>query len=174
MSRFLAPTLALLLVLLAPAAAQSASATPCLDAFRACDFTFVNTTTLQRFDISRRPDKPFTMRIVSKDPTEILGVLNTNDIVVEFISRLRVIPITLLGKPKFSPTQFKPFPRGWGSGIGHETFQGNQLGVAMGRCIRVHFSSYQLLNRRNGTVIENVNGLGKEAGKCVVFRAMKN
>lgn len=173
---FFAPLAAVVFVMiaLAPACAQPRSKKVCYDAYKECAFTFINTTALPRFDISVRPDRSFTKRIASKNhPRLVIGVLNSNDLVPEFVSRGAVVPITARGSPSFTPTHFKPFLRGWGSGIGHETFQGNQLRTATGRCIRVYFSSYQILDGGNGTVVDNINGLKKKDGACVVFRAMR-
>lgn len=119
------------------------------------------------FSMSGEPDVPFTPLIISRGP-ETLGVLNTN-IVPEFISSGgTATDITEFGDPPFTPSHFKPLAINGtvGSGIGHQTFTGNQKKVARKKCVRVSFSQYQEFV--DGELL-NVNA-GKLARKCVVFR----
>jgi len=144
----------------------------CLNAFRRCDFRFQGLNFLPTFNINGPADRSFTPRIVSTRRDEILGVLNTNGITPEFIfNNFQVRPITLFGDQRFTPTAFKPFsiPGTSGSGVGHETFQSNQLEVARGMCVRVFFTSYQVLFR-NGNVRSNMNNVPRSRNSCVVFR----
>lgn len=108
---------------------------------------------------------------------KILGVVNTNYVIPEFIksSWLEGIPITKFGNPRFSSTAFKPFsiPGTPWSGVGHEVFHGNQRYVAQGRCVRVYFTSFQLLAKDSYgrlVVVSNRNDVPKREMKCVVFR----
>ena len=124
------------------------------------------------FRIGGPPDIAFTSRIVSKDPREIIGILNTNDVVPEFILRNgAAVRITHFGSQRFTPTHFKPFaiPRTIGSGVGHQTFHGDQLRIARGQCVRVFFTTFQVLKGVRPPTVANVN-VGREAFKCVVFR----
>lgn len=118
---------------------------------------------------------PFTSTIVSKTPGERLGILNSNGIIPEVILDTgRIEPIVWFGKPRFTPTHFKPFPiRKPGSGIGHEAFVGNQLQVAQGLCIRVFFSSYQVIVGPRPRDVKNINAKRSDF-KCVVFLAKKH
>lgn len=144
----------------------------CQEAYKKCDFKFSGKSGIPTFSITGKPDKSFTPLIVSKTGPRI-GVLNTNGIVPEFINGSgKVIPITSVGTPKLTPTHFKPFPvpKTVGSGIGHQTFTGNQLQVSRKRCVRVYFSTYQTLTPGSKPkLIENVN-VKKSDNKCVVFK----
>lgn len=152
----------------------------CRRAYRQCEFRFKGYSSLPIFKIDGTADVAFTSRIISKhhgewlgyvNMTDKLGVLNTNNIEPEFILRRRTIPISSRGHPAFTPTHFKPFPipHTRGSGVGHQTFHGNQLRVARGKCIRVFFTHYQVLNS-DGTVKKNFNDVPRHKNKCVVFR----
>lgn len=145
----------------------------CLRAFLECRFRFAGFNGLPTFPLFG-PDRAFTTLVVSKDPHERLGVLNTNRIVPEFIlPHGAAVPITAFGNPRFTPTHFKPFSiRGTrGSGVGHQTFQGNQFALARHRCVRIFFTQYQLLsNRFPFNVIANINAPFKTSRSCVVFR----
>lgn len=144
----------------------------CVQAFNDCDFKFAGKNTLSTFFIGGKQDKAFTPLIVSKNPHENIGVLNMNNITPEFINNNGIAtPISYVGNPKFTPTHFKPYAIKYtrGSGVGHQTFHGNQLSVAKGRCVRVFFSTYQLLEKYYPfNVIDNVN-VNKYDNKCVVF-----
>lgn len=144
----------------------------CQAAFSACDFRFKGIVGLPTFDLPLKADSAFTPRIVSRVAGERLGVLNTNDIYGEFVLDGRVANITSFGSPKFTPTHFKPFTifNTSGSGIGHETFQGNQFDEAKPRCVRVFFTSYQTLDGSSGHVKTNFNDVKRKMNKCVVFR----
>eukprot|EP00173_Palmaria_palmata_P002149 Plantae.Rhodophyta-Palmaria_palmata.ctg2333.p1 GENE.Plantae.Rhodophyta-Palmaria_palmata.ctg2333~~Plantae.Rhodophyta-Palmaria_palmata.ctg2333.p1 ORF type:complete len:149 (-),score=14.05 Plantae.Rhodophyta-Palmaria_palmata.ctg2333:250-669(-) len=118
--------------------------------------------------------RAFTPSIVPKDKYKRLGILNTNGIVPEFIFDYEAKPITHFGRQNFTPTHFKPFWTyySFGSGIGHQTFQGNQAKVARGKCVRVYFTSFQELShyRNKHVVLKNRNNVPKSANKCVVFK----
>lgn len=148
---------------------------PCEAAYKRCGFRFEGKYSVPTFDISGPNNVAFTPRIVTRKGGQILGVVNMNTITPEFISRTPPVPITWVGRPRFTSTAFKPFsiPRTPWSGIGHQNFHGNQLKVASRKCIRVFFSSYQLLSRKPGgglVVVENKNNVPRRARKCVVFR----
>ena len=61
--------------------------TDCEPASAACLLEFAGAGSgIPEFDVQpKKPDSLFTPIIVSKDPTQLLGVINTNDIVPEFI-----------------------------------------------------------------------------------------
>lgn len=172
-SRLIASTFFFAVVVVAVSASGYYDA--CENAFRHCDFRFEGQSDLQTFSISGPDNMAFTPRIISTVHREVLGVLNTNNIVPEFIlSDGDFVKITERGHPNFKPTAFKPFsvPHTLGSGIGHQTFHGDQRAVATGQCVRVFFSSYQVLKRQNDRyiVIKNVNNVSRDENKCVVFR----
>lgn len=148
----------------------------CQRAYDACDFRFVSyPSTVPTFSLSSTPaDTAFTTRIVSRTNPAI-GVLNANEVVPEFIFlRGNAFPISNFGSPPFTPTHFKPFSlrnHQFASGIGHQSFTGNQRMFAKNRCIRIYFSDYQTINVSGSTpqVIENVSA-GRADNKCVVFQ----
>ncbi len=142
----------------------------CQQAFDKCQFTFQNTSVLSTFNASGIPDRPFTPLILAKNSTYRVGAVNMNNLVPQFIDDTGAKNITLFAQQPFSPTQFKPYyDNQLGSYIGHETYQGNQSAEAKGRCIRVYFSSYQILNAQ-GNVVDNANNVPKSSNKCVVFK----
>ncbi|KAI0563516.1 hypothetical protein FGB62_38g214 [Gracilaria domingensis] len=139
----------------------------CEVAFDECEFTFAGKRGLASFSIDGASDKSFTPVIVAKDSDVHLGVLNSNNVVPEFIEDSGVFPITKFGSPRFASSQFKPLSiwQGRGTGIGHQTFQGDQQQLARDRCIRIFFTSIQLMNP-----FSNLNNVPRSAKKCVVFR----
>jgi len=160
--------LTFLLVQISVSATVRSRRNACREAFNGCNFRFQGSSGLRTFSVMGDPDMAFTSRIVSKNSAEILGVLNSNNIAPQFILPSGAAnSITLFGNPPFTPTHFKPFsiPYTSGSGIGHQTFHGNQQAVAKGKCIRVFFTSYQTLFP-NGDVKGNINN----ARECAVFR----
>lgn len=146
----------------------------CEQAYQDCDFAFLNTPVVPTFTLGGNPDKPFTPRIVSRIPGEVVGVLNTNGIIPEFIEpdgSVQLITSTP-ANPMFAPTQFKPLsiPDDIGSGVGYQTFQGNQLFEARNRCVRLFITSFQILETMPPfSVVGNVNA-DRTDNKCVVFR----
>lgn len=148
----------------------------CKEAYEKCDFRFMGIRDLPTFNIDVRADKAFTPRIISVAPNERLGILNLNKIVPEFIfDDGTVSPITNFGRQKFTRTHFKPFqiPFTTGTGVGHETFQADQLSIAKGRCIRMHFTHYQTLFADTDIVMSNLNDVRRSENKCIVFRTAK-
>lgn len=148
----------------------------CAGAYDACDFKFAGEDAVPTFSVTGKPDKPFTPVIVSRKKGEILGVLNSNNLVPEFIlADGTVQEITDAGAtPAFQPTHFKPLPIAdeSGSGIGHQTYHGGQKKVAKGKCVRVYFSSYQVLaGSPSPSVVDNIHVDSKSANKCVVFQS---
>lgn len=144
----------------------------CENAFKICEFTFAGRKGLQTFDISGEPDLSFTTRIVPKDVTYALGSLNTNNIIPDFIDENgTATEIVEFGSQRFTPTHFKPFwiAQDRGSGIGHQTFHGNQEQKATDRCVRVYFTHFQEF-RETGLV--NRNNVARSENKCVVFRTI--
>lgn len=147
--------------------------TGCGDAYDACEFQFSGEIGLSTYDVMQPQDQAFTPQIISKDSSIKLAVLNTNGIVPEFIDGLVVQPITDFASPRFTPTHFKPFsiPNAQGSGVGHQTYDGDQQSMAKNRCVRVFFTSFQVLDSITGSVKDNFNDVPKEMNKCVVFRS---
>lgn len=148
------------------------SSSSCVSAFQMCDFKFQNANSVPTFAVTGKPDRVFTSKIVSKMLPRI-GLVNMNDITPEFIEADgTVIPITAVGNPPLAPTHFKPFPfyTSGASGLGHQSFTGDQLQQVKGRCVRVYFSSYQTLaDAPSRNVADNVE-VSKSDNKCVVFR----
>lgn len=148
----------------------------CVDEYNKCEFIFMGYhNRVPKFKIGKRPDVAFTGTIVSRNDTDI-GILNTNGIAVEFLAMKGFQSITKFGNPRLTPTHFKPFSikhRHFSSGIGHQTFTGNQLFVSRNKCVRVFFTHYQLVSQaHSGNVIGNVNGAMKSDKKCVVFETI--
>lgn len=174
-------SIALFAAFVVAVAAEDPPYDPCLDEYIRCDFGFRGHQNPPTHNMeTRKADRPFTPWIVSRDPEETIGAVNSNGFVPEFIfDDGSVAKITDYGNPNFTSTSFKPFtfpfnyPYTERAGIGHEIFQGDQLGVAKGKCIRVSFSSYQLLYKNKYgryDVIENKNNVSKSENKCVVFK----
>lgn len=146
----------------------------CAAAYRACDFAFEGYPNVPTFDASGKQDTPFTNRIVARNG-QVLGVLNTNNIIPEFLFPGGIAkPITYFGSQPFTPTHFKPFSLGKakGSGIGHQTYHGDQSRIVRHKCVRVFFSTYQVLKSLyKPSVIANIN-VNRYDNKCVVFRTL--
>lgn len=143
----------------------------CSDSYMHCEFKFEGDDMLRTFPLTDMTDMPFTNRIVAKNMSEMIGILNTDaTIPPEVIMDGDVMDVTQLGSPNFTPTHFKPFivGDGHGSGIGHQAFTGNQMNVAKGKCMRIFFTSFQYLDV-NSNVVANMNDVPKEWNKCVVF-----
>lgn len=146
----------------------------CFRAFRRCQFRFVGPHILRSFSINGPADVAFTPRIISKRSHELLGVLNSNNIVPEFIKpNGYAVPITrVAAKQSFTPTHFKPYTIKYTpfSGIGHQTFHQNQKQIAKYQCVRVWFTHYQVLKTAYPLVVkENRNNVPRYENKCVVF-----
>lgn len=140
----------------------------CGKAYKDCDFRFKGTTNVPTYSTGGKADVPFTRLIVGK--SEKIGVLNMNGVIPEFIGSDGVArEIIGFGSPNYTPTHFKPFSikKTRGSGIGHETFRGDQFPVSRKKCIRVFFTHYQRFVGKN--MVENVV-VTKKDKKCVVFR----
>lgn len=144
----------------------------CLEAAKECRFRFHGAELIPTISMSPPSDRAVSPRIISKD-SEILGVLNSNNIPAEVLHGSYFRPIDSLPVyPRLTPTHIKPFSilyTPW-SGIGFQTLTKSQRSALSGKCIRVFFTQYQILNKY-GHVIENVNYAGKYDKKCVVFHA---
>lgn len=142
----------------------------CEDAYDDCEFRFAGKLRLPTFNVTGEADMAFTTRIIPKDVSYGLGMLNSNNIIPEFIhddgTSMEIIEF---GSQRFSAHHFKPFwvAQDRGSGIGHETFHGDQEEQAKNRCVRLFFTHYQEI-RQNGVV--NQNNVPRSQKKCVVFR----
>lgn len=144
----------------------------CKKAYDECDFMFAGLFRLPKFNISGKADISFTPRIVAKDVMVSIVVLNTNNIPVEFIgSDGSVNAISKFGDQPFTSTVFKPFwiPKDRGSGIGHETFEGNQKSIVGDKCVRVVFTHFQEFRQGSSG---NQNNVPRSKNACVVFRTM--
>lgn len=149
----------------------------CEDAFQKCKFTFQGQPTVPTYSIRGAPDVVFTDKIIARSDPQV-GILNSNGPAPEFLTRRRFAPnefrpITSFGNQPFTPTHFKPLSftmKPLASGIGHQTFQGNQLRVARKRCVRVFFTQYQVIKLApTPMVIDNVNSPTSD-DNCVVFK----
>lgn len=170
---------ALVVTLAATATAKS----PCWMAYRKCDFQFMGRHRLNTFKLRGKADTPFTPRVVSKKRMEPmgkmklhkLGILNTNSIRVEIVTKRGFRSITKLeSTPPLRATHIKPLAirRGkGGSGIGFQMLSKSQRDALSGKCIRVFFREFELLDR-DGNVGLNVNAVSRKRNKCVVFKAM--
>lgn len=157
----------------APAPAPMPTGNSCHAAFKKCAWKFRGVKGVPTFRIEGRPNQPFSPAIVAKymKNGNRLGVLNGN-IVPEFITSAGARRMTKFGKQPFTSSAFKPFSRKGRSFMGRENFHGNQLQVAKGKCVRVFFRSFHVVNK-HGVVIRNVNNVPKSKNKCVVFRVAK-
>lgn len=145
---------------------------PCQEAARVCDFRFDSYGNVPTFSLSGEADVPFTSRIISKKGGEYLGVLHTNNITPEVISPEGFKDITQLNTvPSFTATHFKPLSINYtkGSALGHQVLSSSQKMALEGNCVRVYFSSYQVLNYY-GHAVGNKNHVSVSKNKCVVFR----
>lgn len=153
-----------------------AAQNPCRAAFRMCRFRFAEQGGLRTFSVTGPADQAFTSDIILKNRKQHVGVLNSN-IEAEFIgSAGEVTQVSQAIPPPaqaYSPHVFKPyFPStsGMFSGIGHETFQGQaQLDFAKGKCVRVFFTNWQILNNEK-QVVDNFNSNERDTTNCIVFR----
>lgn len=144
----------------------------CERAFLECDFRFDSYDNIPTFSLAGKADVPFTPLIVSKNAYEILGVLNTNHITPEVIFSHALKPITALySSPPLTPTHIKPLSISYsmGSGLGHQVLSDSQKKALSNQCVRVFFTSYQVLNYQ-GHVVNNFNHVPRSENKCVVFR----
>lgn len=161
-------------LLLASTASAHYHQDECEQAYRECEFRFDSYDNIPTFSLAGKADVPFTTAIVSKNAYEILGVLNTNHIAPEVVLSHDYKPITALyASPSLTPTHIKPLsiPYGKGSGLGHQVLTTSQKNALSNQCIRVFFTSYQVLNY-HGHVVENANYVPRNKNKCVVFRSM--
>ncbi|PXF40391.1 hypothetical protein BWQ96_09898 [Gracilariopsis chorda] len=163
----------ILLVLLAAAArCQGVPPDFCVSFFDDCVLRFAGQAALATFPLAATVDNvAFTPAIVF--PGEQIGIVNSNGVIPQFIeskpSGITATNVTAFG---LTPTQFKPFTivNTTTSGVGHETFQG-AVSVAQRRCVRVYFTSGQIL--QGGVVVDNAQFTPEEAvaeNVCVVFR----
>lgn len=153
----------------------------CTRAFKRCNFRFqYSRHSVPTFHIPVTADKAFTRRIVWKDSSKHIGIVNANREGRFIAPSGASIPLSksATGGQHFTPYQFKPYTimrKQYGvkypvatpySGIGHEVFQGNAH-AAKGKCVKVMITHYQTLTSAHPpTVSGNVN----DAYDCVVFR----
>lgn len=139
-----------------------------------CDFKFHGVIGVPMYNANGPADRHFSAKVVSKKD-EILGVLNTNDVIPQFIGDNGTAKnVTMYGMPSFDPTAFKPFPlrSGRHSGVGHQTWHGDQSEIVRNKCVRLYFTSYQTLSDdRYRNVVGNMH-VTMAANKCVVFRTV--
>lgn len=174
MARFqLSPVFLLAAMLISISSVTAKPSQACRKAYQACSFTFDGPNFIRTFSISGKPGKAFTPRIRGKGKNPLIGAVNANGMMAQFINDDGVVvPITRATKatPRFARHAFKTFHiKGQrGSGVGHQTFQGNQKKVATNRCVRVFFSEYQVLKTRFPFII-SLNVRKTKMNDCVVF-----
>lgn len=152
-----------------------ANADFCDDAYDKCDFRFAGSTKVEYYKITSS-DMTFTPRIRSKTFGMVLGHMNANYKSTEIVFQKRTFPISNFQNPPFAPTQFKPyrFKKSSGSAIGAQYMTKSQKMYVNFRCIRVFFSSYQVLRKDQKTVKKNLHYVKNgDNTKCVVFRVLK-
>ena len=148
----------------------------CRRLWKKCMFKFAGEHGPSVYDPTKVPfDTPFTPLIVAKNPKVRLGVLNTNGITPRFVFPKSTDPITHFGKPRFTPTHIKPFPKKgtFGSALGIQTLTGNQGVVGSNKCIIVWFTQFQLLTKGHEPVVIENKVAKKYDFKCVVFLTPK-
>jgi len=133
----------------------------CLAEALQCDFYFSGSkTSVPAYDLSNTEDNvAFSAKIKSRTVGK-LGGLNSNGDGNSFIFSTGEESITEYYS-KFAKYQFKPS----GAHLLHETFQGDSQEHAEGKCVKVYFTNWQVLNDE-GNVVENVN----DGNACAVFR----
>lgn len=150
----------------------------CRKAYQQCDFRLTATNRLPTYRLRRGTRRPFTGRIRAKSRGIIIGITNSNGVSAELITPGGAFRLPKFGSPRFTSSHFKPMRLGKGnsrsrskrgSGIGHERLVGVQLLQAQGKCVRVFFTSFQILDHR-GRVLRIVQNVRRSARKCVVFR----
>lgn len=142
----------------------------CQKAYNKCQFRFGFSARMKTFELKNDTTMPFTSRIRSKKFGQLIGIINANGITPEFVFSRTAFPITNFGDPYYMPTHFKPLSMGsGGSGIGHEAFRGDQYEYARFRCVRMFFSSFQILDS-DGKVKRVENNVPFVRSKCAVFR----
>eukprot|EP00178_Gracilaria_changii_P000292 TRINITY_DN1035_c1_g1_i1.p1 TRINITY_DN1035_c1_g1~~TRINITY_DN1035_c1_g1_i1.p1 ORF type:complete len:195 (+),score=46.63 TRINITY_DN1035_c1_g1_i1:66-650(+) len=150
----------------------------CEATFHECVLRFERQFALPTFALHGTDDNvAFTPPLVW--PRKQLGIVNSNALIPQFIERARrggggggAVQARNVTQFGLTPTQFKPLTMGNGStsGVAHETFQ-THVRVAKRRCVRLFFTSWQIL--RSGVVVDNVNLTPEQAvaqSVCVVFR----
>ena len=178
--KLVAISAAALFALIATAAAHGHYPDSCTAAFRRCNFRFHGSRfSVPTFSIAGPADKAFTPRLVWKDSSKRVGVVNANNEGL-IIKSHGAVPLSKFhtGGQSFTPFQFKPFtimrkrydykhPVATSfSGIGHEVLQGNER-AARGKCVFVRFTHYQTLMRSYPPI---VTGIVDDANDCVVFK----
>lgn len=144
----------------------------CETMYKKCAFRFGFRKTLPTFKLTNRPNRAFTPRIRSKKFGTLIGTVQSNGMVPQFLFSKAGYPVSYFGKPPYSSDHFKPIAlRSGGSAIAHEAFRGDNLAFAKYRCVMVSFSSYTVL-RTGGTVKRHVNNVDDKDNVCVVFRTI--
>jgi len=105
----------------------------------------------------------FTDQILARDGT-CIGVMNSQG-PCEYLNEYGYYAELTELDYYLSSTQFKPFTDSGVPRIGHETFQGDSRMAVQGQCIKVPFSSWQVLDGQN--VVANINSTSEN--DCVVF-----
>lgn len=123
------------------------------------------------YSLPGRADARFSGRVDSRARAgargmEVSGV-NTGRYAAEFIDAGGVATsITAYGAPPFAGSAIKAFD----GGLGHQVLHGTQALAVRGRCVRVWFESYQMVDASNN-VVGNVQAPAPPGGDaCVVFR----
>ena len=123
------------------------------------------------FDLIGSADNsPFSSVITAKS-SDLIGQINSDGAYI--VTEEGQVPAkTYLDA--FSDNQFKTFGSWTGeqtvTEIGHETFQQDSRSSASSLCVKVEFSSWQVLNS-DGNVVDNIQK-SDGATDCVVFRTL--
>lgn len=137
-----------------------------------CKFRFDHPDKVPKFHLPNHWDQAFTPVIVSKKRGEFIGLVNTNGIYPQVVSRGGNHRLsTLRSLPSIPDTALKPYPMVTepGSGIGNQFLKARQRRALSGKCFRVYFSTYELVDD-NGYVKGHVHNLRAEDNACVVFK----
>lgn len=142
----------------------------CAEAASKCNFRFAGSR-IAKISLDDRVDTPLTPPIISRLGYPYLGILNSN-IEPEVVFDGLLFPISSAPlNPKISKSIFKPFSYQYTSAMGFENMNDDQKRFLRGFCIRVYFSSYQVLDEQ-GNVRKNFNNVPKYKKKCVVFKVV--
>lgn len=138
----------------------------CIEAYKNCDWTFNDTTSISTFDINVKADTAFSPIVVSKNKSEKLLVLNSRNAFTFFMFPDGTEATSrLFGNPRFTINGFKALSNSYGSKLAHQQFHGNQLYSAQGMCVRIDFSQYQ---QKIGRKVQNLSASPPHT-KCLVF-----
>lgn len=153
-------------------ASEEARGSYCEEMYERCQFRIGRTTKIQKFRLPMHQSQLSQRRIISKVYGVKIGLIVSDGLSAEFLSDedQTATPIDEFGDPKLSPVHFQTLsinnrPR---SGIDHIELASTQVDVAKNRCVRLHFSSFDVIKENGQT--EHITISGKDEEHCVVFR----